>query len=96
MCFSSPTCISQNTLAAERLENIEMEEKLKTSTISSEITTFKTVGCVCVSICTFLFVFSSECVILNDEFIWVDNSKVSFPTSTAQLNRDLDPKFGPL
>ena len=62
--FSSPTCISQeNTLAAERLENIEMEEKLKTSKISSEITTFKTVGCVCVSICTFLFVFSSEYVI---------------------------------
>ena len=47
--FSSPTCISQeNTLAAERLENIEMEEKLKTSKISSEITTFKTVVCVCV------------------------------------------------
>ena len=56
--FSSPTCISQeNTLAAERLENIEMEEKLKTSKISSEITTFKTVVyvCVCPSVLFSLF-----------------------------------------
>lgn len=53
--LSSPTFISQeNMLATERLENTEKQGKLKTSKISSEITTVKTV--VCVSICTFLFV----------------------------------------
>lgn len=32
-------------------------------------------------------------VILSDDFIWVGESKVSVPTPSAQMNRDLDPKF---